>query len=106
MNTLVSDIDCLFLFFASRTWIDKANAGVKAVQVPSGSRELCTVAAMSQYLGFEAFKSFAEAQSLMLTDDVHSAIDSVTTVSISADVKLLMHGFDPKSAVKIEGFSA
>jgi len=98
-------------FLASRTWIDQANAGIKAVQVPSGSRrrklrrELCTVAATPQYLGFEAFKSFAEAQSFVLTEDVYSAIDSGTTVSISADGKLLMHGFNPKSAVKIVGFN-
>ena len=62
-------------FLASRTWIDQANAGIKAVQVPSGSRrrklrrELRTVAATPQYLGFEAFKSFAEAQSFVLTED-------------------------------------
>ena len=98
-------------FLASRTWIDQANAGIKAVQVPSGSRrrklrrELRTVAATPQYLGFEAFKSFAEAQSFVLTEDVYSAIDSGTTVSISADGKLLMHGFNPKSAVKIVGFN-
>ena len=98
-------------FLASRTWIDQANAGIKAIQVPSGShrrklrRELRTVAATPQYLGFEAFKSFAEAQSFVLTEDVYSAIDSGTTVSISADGKLLMNGFNPKSAVKIMGFN-
>jgi len=36
---------------------------------------------------------------------VFSAIDSGTTVSISADGKLLMHGFHPKAAVKIVGFN-
>jgi hypothetical protein len=68
-------------------------------------RELRTVAAESRYLGFEAFKSFVEAKSFLLTEDVYSAIDSGTTVSISADGKLLMNGFNPKSAVKIMGFN-
>jgi hypothetical protein len=51
-----------------------------AVQVPSGPRrqkltcELRTVAATPQYLGFEAFKSFAEAQSFVLTEDVYSSV--------------------------------
>jgi hypothetical protein len=69
-------------------------------------RELRTVALESRYLGFEAFKSFVEAKSFLLTEDVYSAIDSGTTVSISADGEfLLMNGFNPKSAVKITGFN-
>ena len=42
---------------------------------------------------------------IQLSEDVYSAVDSGTTVSISADGKLLMDGFDPKSAVKIVGFN-
>ena len=98
-------------FLASRQWAGQAKAGIKAVQSPSGSRrrelrrELRTVAGTPQYLGFEAFESFLQAKSYELTEDVYSAIDSGTTVSISADGKLLMNGFDPKSAVKIMGFN-
>ena len=97
-------------FLASRS-IDRANARGKAVRNLSGSRrrrvrrELRTVAAEPRYLGFEAFESFVEANSYMLTEDVYSAIDSGTTVSISADGELLMNGFNPKSAVKIVGFN-
>jgi hypothetical protein len=41
-----------------------------------------------------------------LTEDVYSAIDSGTTVSISADGEfLLMNGSNPKSAVKIMDFN-
>ena len=64
-------------FLASRTWIDQANAGIKAVQVPSRRKlrvSFDTVAATPQYLGFEAFKSFAEAQSFVLTEDVYSSV--------------------------------
>ena len=60
-------------FLASRS-IDRANARGKAVRNLSGSRrrrvrrELRTVAAEPRYLGFEAFESFVEANSYMLTD--------------------------------------
>ena len=97
-------------FLASRR-VGKANARGKAVRNLSGSRrrrvrrELRTVAAESRYLGFEAFKSFVKAKSFLLTEDVYSAIDSGTTVSISADGELLLNGFNPKSAVKIMGFN-
>jgi hypothetical protein len=80
-------------FLASRS-VGRANARGKAVRYLSGSRrrrvrrELRTVAAESRYLGFEAFKSFVEAKSFLLTEDVYSAIDSGTTVTISADGEL------------------
>ena len=51
------------------------------------------------------FKSFVEAKSYLLTEDVYSAINSGTTVFISADGELLMNGYNPKSAVKIVGFN-
>jgi hypothetical protein len=95
---------------ASRRRVDGSKARSRAVRLKNGSRrklqrELRTIGAKAQYLGFEAFKSFAEANSYQLSEDVYSAVDSGTTVSISADGKLLMDGFDPKSAVKIVGFN-
>ena len=97
-------------FLASRQRVDESKARNRAVRLKNGSRrklrrELRTIGAKAQYLGFEAFKSFAEANSYQLSEDVYSAVDSGTTVSISADGKLLMDGFDPKSAVKIVGFN-
>ena len=97
-------------FLASRRRVDGSKARSRAVRLKNGSRrklqrELRTIGAKAQYLGFEAFKSFAEANSYQLSEDVYSAVDSGTTVSISADGKLLMDGFDPKSAVKIVGFN-
>ena len=50
------------------------------------------------------FKSFVEAKSYLLTEDVYSAINSGTIVSISADGELFLNDFNPKSAVKIMGF--
>ena len=38
-----------------------------------------------------------------MTEGLYSAIDSGTTVSISADGKLAMNGFDPRSPVNIMG---
>ena len=42
----------------------------------------------------------------LLTDDIYSAIDSGTTVSMSSGRKRPMNGFDPKSASKIMGFNS
>ena len=58
-----------------------------------------------RYSSLEAFESFVEAKPFLLTEDVNSAINSGTTVFISADGELLMNGFNPKSAVKIVGFN-
>ena len=58
-----------------------------------------------RYSSLEAFESFVEAKPFLLTEDVYSAINSGTTVYISADGELLMNGFNPKSAVKIVGFN-
>ena len=98
-------------FLASRAVVDSANAWNKAARKVPGSRlrarrrELRSVPAVSRYLGFQAFKSLAEANSFVLTEDVYSAIDSGTTVSISSDGVLLLDGFDPVKAVKIVGFN-
>ena len=68
--------------------------------VPSARKRNISVSRRSSHL-----QKLKAAKSYQLSEDVYSAVDSGTTVSISADGELLMDGFYPKAAVKIVGFN-
>jgi hypothetical protein len=58
-----------------------------------------------KYMAFEAFEDASSARSMVVSQEMYSAVDTGTTVTIAKADGTQLESFDPQSALRIMGFN-